>query len=121
MISIRIIEISDEHLSKIAVFDSALQNQFIAGSVTPDFIERGWLFDQTLLALPVIAVAGKRANALGRLSGNPVAWYTALNCILMLVMALPTLNLLPAPIFLAVWLRRQSNKAQAAPALVVAS
>ena len=81
----------------------------------------GWLFDQTLLALPVIAVAGKRANALGRLSGNPVVWYTALNCILMLVMALPTLNLLPAPIFLAVWLRRQSNKAQAATALVGAS
>ena len=81
----------------------------------------GWLFDQTLLALPVIAVAGKRANALGRLSGNPVVWYTALNCILMLLMALPTLNLLPAPIFLAVWLKRQLKKVEPATVLVVAS
>jgi len=72
----------------------------------------GWHFDQTLLALPVIAVAGWRANTLGCLPRNLVFTYTVLNCLLMLLWALPTLALLPAPVFLIVMLRKQAQQAQ---------
>jgi len=73
----------------------------------------GWHFDQMLLALPVIAVAGKRALALGYLPRNLVVSYTILNCVLMLTWPLPTLGLLPAPIFLAVLLKRKSQMREA--------
>jgi len=69
----------------------------------------GWHFDQMLLVLAVIAVAGKRANALGHLPRNLVISYTILNCVLMLTWPLPTVGLLPAPIFLAVLLKRESQ------------
>lgn len=60
----------------------------------------GWLFDQTLLALPVIAVAAEAAHRKGSLPRNLVVLYTALNLGLMLAMPFPTLNLLPAPLLL---------------------
>ena len=69
----------------------------------------GWLFDQTLLVLPVIALAAKRAHVSGRLPMNLVMLYTALNCVLMAVMPIPTLNLLPAPICIAVLILRGSR------------
>lgn len=69
----------------------------------------GWLFDQTLLALPVIAIAAKRAHASGRLPVSLVFFYTALNCVLMVVMPFPTLNLLPAPICIALLLLRDTK------------
>jgi hypothetical protein len=69
----------------------------------------GWLFDQTLLALPVIAIAAKRAHASGRLPVSLVFLYTALNCVLMVVMPFPTLNLLPAPICIALLLLRDTK------------
>jgi hypothetical protein len=69
----------------------------------------GWLFDQTLLALPVIAIAAKCAHASGRLPASLVFFYTALNCVLMGVMPFPTLNLLPAPICIALLLLRDTK------------
>jgi hypothetical protein len=69
----------------------------------------GWLFDQTLLALPVIALAATRAHASGRLLMNTVVLYTALNCVLMVLMPFPTLGLLPAPICLTVLLVRDAK------------
>lgn len=73
----------------------------------------GWHFDQTLLALPIIALAGKRANALGRLPLNLVVLYTALNCVLMLVMPFPSLALLPAPVLISVLLFRDARDGEA--------
>jgi len=69
----------------------------------------GWLFDQTLLAVAIVALAAKRAHAFGRLPINLVFLYTALNCVLMVVMPFPTLNLLPAPICIAVLLLRDQR------------
>ena len=73
----------------------------------------GWHFDQTLLSLPVIALAGKQARATGRISAKAVIAYTALNATLMLTWPLPTIALLPAPIFLAVLLKRESRSREA--------
>jgi Glycosyltransferase family 87 len=81
----------------------------------------GWHFDQTLLALPVIAVAGWRANALGVLPRKLVLTYTVLNCLLMLLWALPTLALLPAPIFLIVMLRKEAPQSQQIPMVAVST
>jgi len=69
----------------------------------------GWHFDQTLLALPVIALAGKRAKALGRLPLNLVILYTALNVVLMLLWPFPSLALVPAPVLIAVLLFRDER------------
>ena len=71
----------------------------------------GWLFDQTLLALPVIALAGEAARRNGSLPRNLVVIYTVLNLGLMLVMPFPTLNLLPAPLLL-LYLMLRGSKAQ---------
>ena len=72
----------------------------------------GWLFDQTLLSVAVIALAAKRARASGRLPIGLVFVYTALNCVLMVVMPFPTLNLLPAPICIAVLLLRDQRSGE---------
>jgi hypothetical protein len=72
----------------------------------------GWLFDQTLLSVAVIALAAKRARASGRLPMGLVLLYTALNCVLMVVMPFPTLNLLPAPICIAVLLLRDQRSGE---------
>jgi len=74
----------------------------------------GWLFDQTLLVLPVIALAARRAHKFGRLPGRSVWFYTALNFALMIVMPFPTLNLLPAPICFAVLLMCDSRAGEVA-------
>jgi hypothetical protein len=70
----------------------------------------GWHFDQALLVLPIIAVAGRRASVLGRLPLNLVVAYTVLNCILMLIWPLPTIALLPAPFFLVLLLRKKERE-----------
>ena len=72
----------------------------------------GWLFDQTLLTVAVVALAAKRAHASGRLPIGLVFLYTALNCVLMIVMPFPTLNLLPAPICIAVLLLRDQRSGE---------
>ena len=72
----------------------------------------GWLFDQTLLTVAVVALAAKRAHASGRLPIDLVFLYTALNCVLMIVMPFPTLNLLPAPICIAVLLLRDQRSGE---------
>jgi hypothetical protein len=74
----------------------------------------GWLFDQTLLVLPVIAVAAKWAHSAGRLPAKIVLLYTALNSVLMILMPIPTLALLPAPIFLGVLLTRSARAQEVA-------
>jgi hypothetical protein len=66
----------------------------------------GWLFDQTVLALSVIALAARRAAQHGRLPMNVVALYTVLNCTLMALWPFPTLNVLPAPVLLGALLSR---------------
>lgn len=69
----------------------------------------GWLFDQTLLVLPVIALAAQNARPSGRLPTRSVLLYTALNFVLMMAMPFPTLNLLPAPICIVILLLRDSR------------
>lgn len=69
----------------------------------------GWLFDQTLLVLPVIALAALHGRRSGHLPTRSVLLYTALNFVLMMVMPFPTLNLLPAPICIGILLLRDSR------------
>ena len=69
----------------------------------------GWIFDQTVLVLPVIAMAAKAAKATGSLPKKAIVVYTVLNCILMLVMGYPPLAFLPAPVFIAVLLWQQQK------------
>jgi hypothetical protein len=69
----------------------------------------GWLFDQTLLTLPLIAVAAEAARCNGSLPRKLVVVYTELNLALMLAMPFPTLNLLPAPALLLYLILRRSN------------
>jgi len=69
----------------------------------------GWIFDQTVLVLPVIAMAAKAANATGSLPKKAIVLYTVLNCILMLVMGYPPIAFLPAPLFIAVLLWQQGK------------
>ena len=64
----------------------------------------GWHFDQTLLVLPVIALAAQRAQEEGRVPWNLVILYTGLNVVLMLLWPFPSLALLPAPILIAILL-----------------
>jgi Glycosyltransferase family 87 len=74
----------------------------------------GWLFDQTVLALPVIALAARSAAENGRLPMKDVALYSVLNCVLMALWPFPTLNVLPGPVLLSVLLSRAA-KAKAVP------
>ncbi len=67
----------------------------------------GWVFDQTVLAVPVIAIAARYARREGHLPSNLVITYTALNCGLMLLMAVPPLTFIPAPVLLLIMLVRQ--------------
>ena len=69
----------------------------------------GWIFDQTVLVLPVIAMAAKAAKATGSLPKKAIVLYTVLNCILMLVMGYPPVAFLPAPVFIAVLLWQQQK------------
>jgi hypothetical protein len=78
----------------------------------------GWIFDQTVLVLPIIALAAKAAGATGSLPKKAIVLYTVLNCILMLVMGYPPIAFLPAPVFVAVLLWHQQRTAT--PAIVPA-
>lgn len=73
----------------------------------------GWVFDQAVLALAIIAIAANHARAEGRLPWNLVVTYTGLNGALMLLLAIPPLTFIPAPIALAIMFirdRRRSNE-----------
>jgi len=70
----------------------------------------GYMFDQTLLAIPIIAVAGLHANKFGRLSRNLVIIYTALNVsLILLAMAASPWGYVPAPILIAFLLNREAR------------
>jgi hypothetical protein len=69
----------------------------------------GWVFDQTVLALPIIALAAAKSREQSRLPWNLVIFYTALNCGLMLLMVVPPLTYLPTPIALAILFFRNSS------------
>jgi Glycosyltransferase family 87 len=79
----------------------------------------GWIFDETVLVLPVIAMAAKAANVTGSLPKRAIVLYTALNCILMLVMGYPPVAFLPAPVFVAVllWQQRKTTTPLIVPVL----
>ena len=70
----------------------------------------GWIFDQTVLALPIIALAAAKSREQSRLPWNLVIFYTALNCGLMLLMVVPPLTYLPTPIALAILFFRKSAR-----------
>ena len=68
------------------------------------------MFDQTLLAIPIIAIAGHHANKLGRLPRNLVILYTALNVtLILLAMASSPWSFVPAPIVIAFLLYREAR------------
>lgn len=71
----------------------------------------GWIFDQTVLVIPVIAMAAKAARPSGSLPQKAIVLYTVFNCILMLVMGYPPVAFLPAPIFVVVLLWQQGKTA----------
>jgi len=73
----------------------------------------GWLFDQTLLAVPIIALAAHYARKEGRLPSHFVIHYTILNVGLLLgaMMSSPW-TYAPAPILLAVLLSRTTVPAE---------
>jgi len=73
----------------------------------------GWQFDQTLLLPAVIYLAAKIAKPFGRVPGNMVLTYTAMNCLLMALWPFPTIGLLPAPVFLLVLLFREVRRSAA--------
>lgn len=67
----------------------------------------GFLYDQVLLTIPIIALAAQYARRFGRIPRNPVLLYTALNIVLILLaMAASPWGYVPAPIVVAVWLYR---------------
>jgi hypothetical protein len=69
----------------------------------------GWIFDETVLVLPIIAMAAKAAAPSGSLPKKAIVLYTVLNCILMLVMGYPPLAFMPAPVFITILLWRQEK------------
>lgn len=74
----------------------------------------GWLFDQTLLAVPIIALAGMYAKRTGRLPRNLVALYTVLNVtLILLAMASTPWSFVPAPIVVAFLLYREARAGSA--------
>jgi hypothetical protein len=70
----------------------------------------GWIFDQTVLAIPIIALAAAVSRERSRLPWNLVILYTVLNCALMLLMVLPPLTYIPTPLALiAIYIARHRN------------
>lgn len=70
----------------------------------------GWVHDQTLLMVPIIALAAKYSNSLERLPRGQVIAYTVLNiAILLTAMVSTQLAFIPAPIFFAVLLMRDAR------------
>jgi Glycosyltransferase family 87 len=72
----------------------------------------GWLFDQSLLVLTVIYLAAQATRSFGRIPGNLVLIYTALNCLLMIMWPLPSFGLLPAPVMLLMLLHRDACRSR---------
>jgi Glycosyltransferase family 87 len=69
----------------------------------------GWVHDQTLLIIPIIALAAKYSKSLGRLPGNQVVLYTGLNiCILLTAIISTQAAFIPAPVLIAVLLLRNT-------------
>ena len=66
----------------------------------------GWLFDQSVLVLPIMYIAAEWSRNVNRIPRAAVMVYTALNCVLMLSWPLPTVSLLPAPLILLVLIGR---------------
>jgi hypothetical protein len=70
----------------------------------------GYLFDQSLLAIPIIALAAGQGKKFGRLPTKLVVIYTALNVVLILAgMASSPWGYLPAPVLLSALLWRESR------------
>jgi Glycosyltransferase family 87 len=70
----------------------------------------GWLFDQTLLTIPIIALAGRYARQFGYLPRNMVFLYTALNVtLILLAMASSPWSFVPAPVVIAFLLYREAR------------
>jgi hypothetical protein len=71
----------------------------------------GWLFDQTILAIPIIALAATHAKILGQIPRDLVIWYTALNIILIFAAMLSSpWAFMPAPILAAALLIRDARR-----------
>ena len=70
----------------------------------------GWVFDQTVLGLAVIAVAAKYARPKAQIPWNLIVWYTGLNCALILLSDVPQLTYIPAPLMLLFFLRRRMTQ-----------
>jgi hypothetical protein len=70
----------------------------------------GWLFDQTLLLIPIIALAGKYGRQFGFLPRSMVFLYTALNVtLILLAMASSPWSFVPAPIVITFLLYREAR------------
>jgi hypothetical protein len=74
----------------------------------------GYMFDETLLAIPIMFLAGRYAKQIGHLPRNLVIIYTALNVMLILLaMASSPWSFVPAPIVIAFLLHRESREKHA--------
>lgn len=70
----------------------------------------GYMFDQTLLTVPIIALAAKDAKKFGRLPRNLVILYTLLNVtLILLAMVSSSWGFVPAPVVVAFLLYRESR------------
>jgi hypothetical protein len=77
----------------------------------------GWIFDQILLLVPIVAIAARYAHTEGRLPRNIVKIYTYLNIAVCVVLFVDTaLPFLLAPLTVATVLRRQARGAEAVSA-----
>jgi len=71
----------------------------------------GWTHDQTLLVVPIIALAAKYSKALGRLPRSQVALYTVLNiCLIFTAIVSTQAAFIPAPVLIAVLLLRDTPR-----------
>jgi hypothetical protein len=71
----------------------------------------GWTHDQTLLMVPIIALAAKYSKPLGRLPLRQVAVYTVLNvCVLLTAIISTQAAFIPAPVLIAVLLLRATPR-----------
>lgn len=71
----------------------------------------GWIFDQTVLIVPIIALCALRAQNERKISRADVTLYTALNCLTMLLYAVPRFLYLPGPIFLTAFFFKKECRA----------
>ena len=86
--------------------------------VTASLLTTSWayMYDQVLLAIPIIALAAHYARRFGRIPRNPVLLYTALNIVLILLaMASSPWGYVPGPVLIAVLLHRTFSAGRARP------